>query len=292
MTWSHNTTSSLTKGDFLFSRILRCLAGIAGAIVIFIVIFLIVESLPAVRDIGLLAFFTDSSWHPTDGLYNIVPMVLGTLLAATGAVAIATPLGLLLAIFCQYYAPLALASVYRRFIELLAGIPSVVYGLWGLVVLVPLIAKFQPPGPSLIAGMVILTLMILPTATLVIQSALHHIPHEYIQGATALGLKRWTIIYSIILPTAWPGILTGVILQTGRAIGETMAILMVCGNIVQTPSSLFDPIRTLTANMALEMAYAADAHRASLFLTGLLLLIMVIGLISVAQRFRSTHIYG
>ncbi len=253
---------------------------------VFILIFLVVESFPAIRDIGLIAFFTDPSWHPTEQSYNLVPMLFGTLLVTSGAVVLSTPLGLLLAIFCQFYAPPIVASLYRKGIELLAGVPSVVYGLWGLVVLVPLIARIQPPGPSLIAGIIVLTIMILPTVTLVSESALRQVPKEIIQSATALGLKRWSMIRYIIVPTAWSGILTGVILQTSRAIGETMAIVMVCGNVVQIPSSLFDPIRTLTANIALEMAYATDAHRASLFLTGLLLLLMVVSLIITAQRFR------
>ena len=291
MTWSPNTTSSPSRVDLLLFRTLKSLAGIAGAIVFFILIFLIIESFPAVRDIGLLAFFIDPSWHPTEELYNLVPMLLGTLMAAIGAVALATPLGILLALFCEYYAHAIIASIYRKFIEVLAGIPSVVYGLWGLVVLVPLIASIQPPGPSLLAGIIVLTIMILPTVTLVSQSAIRQVPMEYTQSATSLGLKRWSIIWHIILPTAWPGILTGVMLQTGRAIGETMAILMVCGNVVQTPASLFDPIRTLTANIALEMAYASGSHRASLFLTGLLLLLMVMSLIMIAQRFRPQHVY-
>ncbi len=264
----------------------------AGAIVFFILIFLLIESYPAIRDIGLLTFFTDPSWHPTEEIYNLGPMLLGTLLAAAGAVVLATPLGILLALFCQYYAPSSVASIYRKFIEVLAGIPSVVYGLWGLVVLVPLIANLQPPGPSLLAGIIVLTIMILPTITLVSQSALRQVPREYIQSASALGLRRWSIIRQVILPTAKSGIITGIILQTGRAIGETMAILMVCGNVVQTPSSLFDPIRTLTANIALEMAYATGSHRAALFFTGLLLLTMVTTLIITAQRIRPQHMYG
>ncbi|GJL53966.1 MAG: phosphate ABC transporter permease subunit PstC [Nitrospirales bacterium] len=257
-----------------------------------ILTFLVSESLPAFQQIGITAFVTDPSWHPTEGTYNLLPMFIGTMYATIGAVTLATPLGILTALFCQYYAPQAIASGYRAFIELLAGIPSVVYGLWGLVVLVPLIADLRPPGPSLFAGILILTIMIFPTVTLVSLSALQQVPKEYIQGATALGCTRWSMIRQIILPNTWPGILTGVTLQTGRAIGETMAILMVCGNVVQYPSSLFDPIRTLTANIALEMAYATDTHRASLFLTGLFLLTIVIVVIMSTQQARSNQAYG
>ena len=292
MTWSHNTTSSPSRDDRLLFQILKSLAGMTGAIVFFIFAFLVVESYPAIRDIGVFPFFTDPSWHPTNNIYNLMPMLLGTLLATIGAVVLATPLGLLSALFCEFYAPNTVATVYRKFIELLAGIPSVVYGLWGLVVLVPLIARLKPPGPSLLAGIVVLTIMILPTVTLVGQSALRQVPIEHIYGATALGLRRWRIISHIILPTALPGIMTGVILQTGRAIGETMAILMVCGNVVQIPSSLFDPIRTLTANIALEMAYATGTHRGSLFFTGLFLLTLVVALVMIAQRFHPKHAYA
>ncbi|GJL67256.1 MAG: phosphate ABC transporter permease subunit PstC [Nitrospirales bacterium] len=291
MIWSHTITSSPAKGDHLLFLALRSVAGVSGILVVCILIFLIIESRPAFQHIGITAFFTDASWHPTEGAYNLLPMFIGTLSATIGAVALATPIGIASALFCEYYAPHAIAQSYRAFIELLAGIPSVVYGLWGLVVLVPLIASFQPPGPSLLAGILIVTVMILPTVTLVSLSALQQVPKEYIQGATALGCTRWSMIRQIILPNAKPGILTGVILQTGRALGETMAILMVCGNVVQYPSSLFDPIRTLTANIALEMAYATDVHRASLFFTGLVLLAMVIVFIMSTQPTRANQAY-
>lgn len=292
MIWSNAITSSPAKGDRFLFHVLRSFAGIAGILVVGILTFLVSESLPAFQQIGITAFVTDPSWHPTEGTYNLLPMFIGTMYATIGAVTLATPLGILTALFCQYYAPQAIASGYRAFIELLAGIPSVVYGLWGLVVLVPLIADLRPPGPSLFAGILILTIMIFPTVTLVSLSALQQVPKEYIQGATALGCTRWSMIRQIILPNTWPGILTGVTLQTGRAIGETMAILMVCGNVVQYPSSLFDPIRTLTANIALEMAYATDTHRASLFLTGLFLLTIVIVVIMSTQQARSNQAYG
>jgi len=284
MTWSHNITLSPSQGDRFLFWTLSVLAGLAGAIVLLILIFLVIEALPVLRHVGLASFFFDSSWHPGEGLYNLVPMLWGTLLATAGAVILATFLGIASALFCQYYAPPILASFYRKFLELLSGIPSVVFGLWGLMVLVPLIASFHPPGPSLLAGVLILTLMILPTIALVADTSLANVPREYIQGAVALGLRRWAVIRHVIFPTAKSGLVTGILLQTGRAIGETMAILMVCGNVVQTPTSVFDPIRTLTANIALEMAYAVGDHRSALFLSGLLLLTMVIGLIFTADR--------
>lgn len=292
MTLSHSNTSSHWAIDELLCWLLRGVAAIAGIIVMLIVAFLIVEALPVLRHVGLLRFLTDPSWHPAEGFYNLTPMLWGTLFAIAGSVLIATPLGILSAVFCHYYAPLALAKPYRRLIELLAGIPSVVYGFWGLVVLVPLIGELHPPGPSLLAGILILAIMILPTITLMADASLANVPQHYLRGAAALGLPRWATIRGVVFPAAKSGLFTGVILETGRAIGETMAILMVCGNVVQTPSSLFDPVRTLTANIALEMAYALGDHRAALFVSGLVLMAMIVVLIISAEWISRGRIYG
>lgn len=260
MTSSGSNTLSRWPTDRFLLWLLRGAAAIAGAIVLLIVTFLVMEALPVLRHVGLARFFTDPSWHPAEGFYNLTPMLWGTLFAMVGSVLIATPLGILSAVFCRYYAPSAVARPYRKLIELLAGIPSVVYGFWGLVVLVPLIGSIHPPGPSLLAGIVILVIMILSTIALVADASLTNVPQLYVRGATALGLSRWGTIRGVVFPAAKSGLFTGVILETGRAIGETMAIPMVCGNVVQTPHSLFDPIRTLTANIALEMAYALGDH--------------------------------
>jgi phosphate transport system permease protein len=292
MTLSNSNILSRWSIDELLCWILRGTAAIAGAIVLLIVVFLIVEAFPALHHVGLFRFFTDPSWHPAEGFYNLTPMLWGTLFAMTGSVLIATPLGILSAVFCHYYAPPALARLYRRLIELLAGIPSVVYGFWGLVVLVPLIAEIQPPGPSLLAGILILTIMILPTIALMADASLANVPQQYIRGAAALGLPRWATIRGVVFPAAKSGLFTGVILEIGRAIGETMAILMVCGNVVQIPSSIFDPIRTLTANIALEMAYALGDHRAALFVSGLVLMAMIVALALAAEWISRGRVYG
>jgi phosphate transport system permease protein len=278
--------------DTVLVWILQASATIAGMVVMLISAFLVVEALPVLTHVRLIRFFTDPSWHPAEGFYNLTPMLWGTLFAMTGSVVIATPLGILSAVFCHYYAPAVLARPYRRLIELLAGIPSVVYGFWGLVVLVPLIGEIHPPGPSLLAGILILTIMILPTIALMADASLANVPQQYVRGAAALGLPRWATIRGVVLPAAKSGLFTGVILETGRAIGETMAILMVCGNVVQTPSSLFDPIRTLTANIALEMAYALGDHRAALFVSGLLLMAMIVALAVSAEWISRGKIYG
>jgi len=282
----------LTRIDRWLLWLLRGCAAIAASIVVIIVVFLMAEALPALRHVGHLRFFTDPSWNPGEGLYNLVPMLWGTVFVMTGSVLVATPLGVLSAVFCHFYAPPFIARLYRRLIELLAGIPSVVYGFWGLVTLVPLIAKVQPPGASLLAGIAILTMMILPTIALMADAALAGVPRHYVQGAAALGLSRWATIRGVVFPAARSGLFTGVILETGRAIGETMAVLMVCGNVVQTPRSLFDPIRTLTANIALEMAYALGDHRSALFVSGLLLTALIVVLVTVAEIISKERIYG
>lgn len=287
---------SLSNKDRLLLWSLRGFAALSGAIVLLIVLFLILESAPVLRDLGLLRFFRDASWHPTEvaanGNFNLAPMLWGTLFATAGAVVLATPLGVLSALFCRFYAPKGLARIYKRIIELLAGIPSVVYGFWGLVVLVPIIGNYAPPGASLLAGILILTVMILPTIALLADAAFENLPQSYLEGAASLGLSRWGTLWGVVLPASRSGLYTGIILATGRAIGETMAVLMVCGNIVQTPDSLFEPVRTLTANIALEMAYALGDHRGALFVSGLMLMAMIVVLVAAAERLSKGRIYG
>jgi phosphate transport system permease protein len=271
---------------------LRAIAAVAGAIVVLILLFLVLEALPVLRAVGIARFLTDASWHPASGLYNLGPMLAGSLIAMTGSVVIATPLGILSAVFRHFYAPPAVAGPYRRLVELLAGIPSVVYGFWGLVVLVPIIGRIHPPGPSLLAAVLILTVMIFPTIALVADASLASVPPQYVRGAAALGLSRWGTVWSVVLPAAKSGLLTGTILETGRAIGETMAVLMVSGNVVQVPRGLFDPMRTLTANIALEMAYAMGNHRSALFVSGLFLMLIVLALIAVAECVSRRPVHG
>lgn len=169
-------------------------------------------------------------------------------------------------------------------VALLAGIPSVVFGLWGLKTVVPLISEWQPPGTSALAAMVVLALMVLPTITLTSEAAIASIPKSWLLGAQALGLCRSSIIIGVALPAAKSGIFNGILLAMARAMGETMAVMMVAGNVVQVPGSVFDSVRVLTANIALEMAYATGEHRASLFASGLLLTAFVVVLALLAAR--------
>ena len=288
---SNSNISFHQRSEAVFIWVLRGLALIAGAIVLLILFFLIWEAIPLLQQIGLSRFLTDPSWHPASNEFNLMPMLTGTLIVMATSVLVATPLGIVSAVFCQYYAPPAIAQLYRRLIELLAGIPSVVYGFWGLVVLVPLIGRLHPPGPSLLAGTLILTLMILPTIALVADATFANVAPEYLKGCAVLGLSRWATIREVIFPAARAGLITGIILETGRAIGETMAVLMVCGNVVQVPNSLFDPVRTLTANIALEMAYAVDNHRSALFVSGLVLMMLIGILVAIAEVLNRGHLY-
>jgi phosphate transport system permease protein len=255
---------------------------LAALVMLVILMFLLFESWPVLTGLSLMRFVTDASWHPLEGAYHLMPMLLATLLASIGALMLAVPLGLASAVFIVFFAPAHLATLYKRMIELLAGIPSVVFGFWGLTTLAPLIGEWHPPGASLLAAVLVLTLMVLPMITLTAYTAFVAVPEELLRSAAALGLSRWGMIGGVALPAARKGIIAGIILAAARALGETMAVLMVAGNVVQYPESIFDPVRTLAANIVLEMAYAMDDHRAVLFVSGLLLMVLVMALSALA----------
>ena len=283
--WSENFRMSQSPIDTNVRFILQLIASIAILLVIMIVAFLMHESSPAISELGW-RLMTDDSWFPADaadgGKFGMFPIVLGTILVSGGAILIAAPAGVASAIFNQYYAPGSVAFLYRRLVELLVGIPSVVYGFWALVVLCPLIAGTvdwvgmeSVPGQGLLSAILVVSLMILPTVMLMTESAMRSVPQAHIDGAAALGMGRFSIICRIVLPQTKTGIVTGIVLAIARALGETMAVVIVAGNIVKVPSSLFDPVRTLTSNIALEMGYAAGIHRSTLFCSGLMLLGLV-----------------
>lgn len=285
-------TLSLSPADRRLAAILRLLALLAAAVVVLILLFLIGESWPILRRIPAWRFFTDASWHPIQNLYDLSPMLAATLCSSLLALLLAAPLGIASALFSRYYAKPWLAMIYRRMIELLAGIPSVVYGFWGLTTLAPLLGRLHPPGVSLLTASVVLALMILPTVALTAEAALKALPDSHYRCAAALGLSRWSTLAGVMLPAARIGIGAGILLAAGRAIGETMAVLMVAGNVVQLPQSLFDSVRTLAANIVLEMAYATGDHRAALFVSGLALMLLVSALVGIAEGFKwkSTHV--
>ena len=270
--------------DRLVEPPLRLVGFVCVAILLLILLFLVKEAAPVLTSGGWRMFFADSGWYPMEGLFGILPMLVASLAVMLGAIVIAAPIGLGCAIFLQYYAPPVLAKLFRLLLSLLAGMPSVVLGLWGLTVLVPIIGSWQPPGTSLLAAIIVLALMVIPTMALASASALCAVPDSLMNGAAALGLTLRARICYIAITTAGAGIRSAALLSMARAIGETMVVLMVAGNVVQYPSGLFEPVRVLTANIALEMAYATDLHRASLFASGLLLTLIVLALAWVAAR--------
>ena len=279
-------------GDQVLVWTLRLCASIAALVIVFILAYLCAQSFPLLGQYGqdglggITRFFTDLTWAPRRDQFNLSPMLVGTLCATLGAILLAAPLGIATAIFARFYAPAAIIKIVHGVLGLLAGIPSVVYGLWGLTVFVPWLNTYHPPGFSLLVGIGILTIMVLPTVALVSESALQAVPREHILGGFALGCSRWQVVRSIVLPAARSGVMTGVILGMTRIIGETMAVAMVMGNTIRMPDSLFAPVRTLTAHIALEMSFALGDHRAALFTAGLLLLVVVMGLVLLADRIQ------
>ncbi|PAV26117.1 phosphate ABC transporter permease subunit PstC [Tamilnaduibacter salinus] len=273
------------------SRAVILTTGFTAALISALILaFLLIESAPMLESGQVGAFFSDADWHPRQGQFGLWPMIAGSLVVTALAVLIASPLALASALFMRFYAPGVVAVWYRRLLELMAGIPSVVFGFWGLITLVPLIGHWGGSGASILTGALVLALMILPLVALSSDSSLERVPPRYWQAGQALGLSRWGLIVRVMIPAAMPGIIGGLILQTGRALGETMAVLMVTGNVVQFPGSLLEPARTLTANIALEMSYATGSHRSALFVSGLVLFVASVALVAIAvilqRRFR------
>lgn len=276
--------------DRLLSLATRTAALGTASIVALVFLFLALEAAPALDAIGPTRFLTDARWLPgeggPEGQFGLAPMVGASLAITFGAVLVAAPLGLLAAVFVEFHAPARLAVPLRRLLEVQAGIPSIVFGFWGLVRIVPWIAALRPPGPSLLAGVLVLALMILPTVALLAQATLATTPRAELEGAAALGLSRWTTLRHVVWPSARAGLGVAVLLGALRAVGETMAVLMVCGNVPQLGLDPFAPVRTLTANVALELGYATDAHRAVLFVSGGVLMALVLGLSALRPLLR------
>lgn len=274
--------------DVWLIRLLRLSALVAAVMLGGIVTLLLVETLPFFWQQG--GSILSSRWYPGDGEFGMAAMITGSLVVAVLALLLAAPVAVALAAWLRWFAPAWLRRPALALFSLMAGIPSVVYGLWGLLVLVPWLNARVPPGTSWLAGSLVLALMILPLALLVTDSALAQIPRTWLNAGRALALSRVGMLRRVVLPRAAPGIVGGVVLQFGRALGETMAVLMVCGNVVQWPGSVFEPVRTLTANIALEMAYASGEHRVALFASGLLLMTVTMGLLALSWRFgRRRH---
>jgi phosphate ABC transporter permease protein PstC len=245
--------------------------------------FIFKEGLPIMLRVGLGRFILSSDWYPTEGEFGIFPMIVGSLAVTAGAMVIGVLFGLGCAVLLTQFAPPRLVSVLKPSIELLAGIPSVVYGFLGVGILVPLIREnLGGPGLSVLAASIVLGIMVLPTITSISVDALQAVPRSYREGSIALGATVWQTTHRVVLRAARSGIVAAVILGMGRAVGETMAVIMVAGNTLDVPQSILDPVRTLTSNIALEMGYAAGDHRKALFATGVVLFVIIMILNTIA----------
>lgn len=252
-------------------------AGVSIAAVLLICIFLFSRGIPAIHEIGVQEFLLGKVWKPSSDLYGIFPMIIGSLYVTAGAIAVGVPIGLLTAIFLAFFCPGRIYRFLKPAVDLLAGIPSVVYGFFGLMVIVPFIRNtFGGSGTSWLAASLVLGTMILPTVIGVSEAALRAVPKSYYEGSLALGATHERSVFRTMLPAAGSGVLSAIILGVGRAVGETMAVIMVAGNQAVMPSSLTKGLRTLTANIVLEMGYATDLHREALIATAVVLFVFVL----------------
>lgn len=271
------------NSETIVRQVLTVIAFSSIAGLLLIALFILKEGLPFILKIGPQAFLLNSNWDPANGHYGIYPMIVASIWITLGAMLVGAPLGIAGAIFLNEFVPKPAMRVIKPTLELLAGIPSVVFGFIGVMVLAPLIrAYLGGPGLSLLAGALILGIMILPTVISISTDAIAAVPASYREGALALGATRWQAVHMVILKAARSGILASIILAMGRAVGETMAVIMVAGNAVKIPHGPLDSVRTLTANIALEMGYATGLHRQALFATGVVLFIFIMILNSLA----------
>lgn len=265
-------------------RIFFMIALSSLSVLALISIFILVKGLPIISKVGLFNFIFGMKWAPSQGAFGIFPMIIGSVSVTIGAAILGVPIAICCSIFLAEFAPAPLRNIFRPAIQLLAGIPSVVYGFWGVIFIVPAIRNYLGgPGLSILAGSIILAIMILPTIISISEVSLLSLPRQYKEGGLALGLTHWQTIYSVLLPAAKSGIVSAIILGIGRAIGETMAVIMVLGNAVAIPESILDPVRTLTTNIGIEMGYASGEHQQALFATGIVLFVIIMILNGTAQ---------
>lgn len=263
--------------------LLMALSALSGLAII--TTFIFKEGLPIIAKVGVTKFIFSSHWYPLEGEFGILPMIAGSIAVTAGAMVIGLIFGLGCAILLTQYCPPRMVSIIKPAIELLAGIPSVVYGFIGVAILVPLIRDYLGgPGLSVLAASIVLGVMMLPTITSISVDALRAVPRSYIEGSIALGATEWQTTHMVVVKAARSGIVAAVILGMGRAVGETMAVIMVAGNTLELPHSILDPVRTLTSNIALEMGYAAGDHRRALFATGVVLFVIIMVLNTIALR--------
>lgn len=269
-------TDKLAKYGVLITALVSILVLLA------IAVFIIQGGLPLFSAVNPFDFLFGQSWSPTYDEYGILSMIVGSLLVTLGSMVIAVPLGIACAILLAEVAPQRVRNLLRPAVELLVGIPSVVYGLVGIMVIVPAIRNLGGTGYSVLAAVLVLSIMVLPTIISISEDSLRAVPRTYRDGSLALGASQWQTIWHMLLPAARSGVGASIVLGMGRAIGETMAMIMVIGNAVIIPTSPLDPARTLTGNIAVEINYAAGLHENALFATGLVLLILILILNSLA----------
>lgn len=242
-----------------------------------ICVFLFANGVPAIAEIGVFKFLFGTTWRPSNNLYGIFPMIVGSIYVTAGAIAIGVPIGIMTALYLAMFCPPKVYKVFKPAIELLAGIPSVVYGFFGMVMIVPMIREtLGGNGSSMLAASILLGIMILPTIINVSESAIRAVPDSYYEGGLALGSSHERTAFTVMLPAAKSGVLAAIILGIGRAIGETMAVIMVAGNQARMPKGLLAGVRTMTANIVIEMGYAAELHREALIGTAVVLFVFIL----------------
>lgn len=267
-----------------FMKTIFMIAATASILAVALIcVFLLVNGVPAIAEIGPINFLLGRVWAPSnqDPQFGIFPMIIGSIYVTAGAIVVGVPIGLLTAIFMAKFCPPWLYRFLKPATQLLAGIPSIVYGFFGLIVIVPFVRNTFGPifggnGQSIFTASILLGIMILPTIIGVSEAAIRAVPENYYEGAVALGASRERSVFFVVVPAAGSGIMTSIILGIGRAIGETMAVVLVAGNQARMPTGLFRGTRTLTANIVMEMGYAAELHRDSLIATGVVLLVFVL----------------
>lgn len=262
------------KGMKMVFLIAACTSVLA---VLLICIFLFANGLPTIAQIGPLKFLFGQEWKPSNNKFGILPMIVASIYVTGGAILVGVPIAVLTSVFMARYCPKRIYGVLKSGIELMAGIPSIVYGFFGLVLIVPLIRDvFGGPGASMLAAIILLGIMILPTIVSVTEAAIRGVPESYYEGSLALGATKERSIYAVMLPAAKSGILAGIVLGIGRAIGETMAVVMIAGNQPRMPKGLLKGVRTMTMNIVTDMGYATGLHRQALIATAVVLFVFVL----------------
>lgn len=268
---TYKVREMMMKAVFILAALVSIIA------VIVICMFMFANGIPAMKEIGIVKFLFGRTWAPGQEQFGIFPMIVGSIYVTAGAILIGVPIGLLCAIFLTHFCPPKIYKIFKPAIELMAGIPSIVYGFYGLMVIVPIIKNiFGDSGKGILTASILLGIMILPTIISVSEANIKSVPESYYEGALALGDTHERAVFKAVVPAAKSGILAAIILGIGRAIGETMAVIMIAGNQPIFPESITSGVRTMTANIVLEMGYATDLHRGALIATGVVLFVFIL----------------